>query len=423
MSAREQRAGGIAGIGAAIAVASIAGYVLLVVIGRSLDPAEFGRFIAFWGVLFGLGGSLSTLEQESARRSARRDLARSPSAGSVAVIGAALAAAVGALSLVPAVADRVYGAQATAFGLIVVVASVGFAVQFSVRGFLVGSGRSRSFALLVVAEAAMRLVLVLAVVVGGTLEPVSAALAVGAGSFAWLAWPRPTRTVLSTARTLWGDVRQAGGRAASLMGGGALTAAVITGFPTLVTALTGESPGAAGGALFAALTVSRVPLLLVSPIQAVAVPRVASWRTALDEGRPSPAARVLTLGTLAAVGAGVLGGLAGFLLGPWAVRFLYGQDYVVGHLAVGVLVLSACLLAWLLLLSAALIALSAHRSMVATWLAATCSTCIWLVVSPLALVATTAIGALVGPVVGLLVALPAVRSRLRPGRLNAAATA
>ncbi|GCD22045.1 hypothetical protein ACFO3K_09755 [Cellulomonas algicola] len=422
MSARRPRADGIGTIGAAIAVASAAGWLLQLVVGRQLGPAQYGEFIAFWGVVFGIGGSLSTLEQEVARRAARSELVQTPSTGSVAVVAALLAGAVGALTLVPAVADRVYGGSATVFGTIVVLTSVGFAAQFAVRGYLVGTARTRSYGLIVVAEAALRLVVLLLVLVAGVLDLTTAALAVGVGSFAWLAWPRATATVLGSARTLPTDLRAAGGRAVSLLGGGALTAAVITGFPTLVTALTGEAPGAAGGALFAALTVSRLPLLLVSPVQAVAVPRVARWRADLDEGRPSPAGRVVVLGTVAAVGVAALGGVVGALIGPWLVQLLYDESYVVSPAAVGVLVASACLLAWLLLLSAALIALSAHRTMVATWLSATGATCVWLLVSPWPLVPTTVAGALVGPVVGLVVALPAVRARLRPAPVSSPAT-
>lgn len=422
MSVRRPRAGGIATIGGAIAVASVAGWLLQLLVGRQLGPAQYGQFISFWGMVFGIGGSLSTLEQEVARRSARAELGERPSTGSVTVAAALLAGAVGAVTLVPAVAHRVYGGPATLFGVVVVLTSVGFAAQFAVRGYLVGTARTRSYGLIVVAEAALRLVVVLLVLVAGSLDLTTAALAVGVGSFAWLAWPRATGTVLGSARSLRTDLRPAGARALSLLGGGALTAAVITGFPTLVTTLTGEAPGAAGGALFAALTVSRLPLLLVSPVQAVAVPRVAAWRADLDEGRPSPAARVLALGTLAAVGVAALGGAVGALLGPWVVQLLYDKDYVVSHAAVGVLVASACLLAWLLLLSAALIALSAHRMMVTTWLAATGATCAWLLLSPWALVPTTAAGALVGPVVGLAVALPAVRARLRPGRVSSPVT-
>jgi O-antigen/teichoic acid export membrane protein len=188
--------------------------------------------------------------------------------------------------------------------------------------------------------------------------------------------------------------------------GAALTASVITGFPTLVTALTDGAPGAAGGAVFAAITVSRVPLLLFSPVQAVAVPFVV--RTQGSPGQEGTAAlrRMLVLGTAGFLALGVVGAAVAWAIGPWAVRLVYGDAYDVPASAIALLVLSACLLAWVQLLSAALIALAAHRGMLLMWAAAVAGTVVWLVVSPFDVVATTAVGSLIGPLAALLCAAP-----------------
>ena len=57
-------------VGAAIAVSSVVGYLLLALVGRKLSTADFGLFMSFWGMLFGLASSLSMIEQEAARQSA-----------------------------------------------------------------------------------------------------------------------------------------------------------------------------------------------------------------------------------------------------------------------------------------------------------------------------------------------------------------
>ena len=63
------RLGGmVAGIGAAIGVASLAGIVLTVLVARYLSPADYVLFTSFWGVIFGIGGALSIVEQEAARQ-------------------------------------------------------------------------------------------------------------------------------------------------------------------------------------------------------------------------------------------------------------------------------------------------------------------------------------------------------------------
>jgi O-antigen/teichoic acid export membrane protein len=188
----------------------------------------------------------------------------------------------------------------------------------------------------------------------------------------------------------------------------ALTASVITGYPSLVTALTGGAPGAAGGIVFAALTVSRLPLLLISPVQAVAVPFVARAHTAAGIDGGATLRKGLVLGCLAFGVLGVLAAAAAWLVGPWVVRLVYGPDYDVSAAAMALLVLSASLLAWVQLLSAALIALAAHRQMLTTWAVAVVSTVVWLLVSGLDVVATTAVGSLVGPVTALAFAVPVV---------------
>ncbi|MFC8191178.1 hypothetical protein ACFUMH_05880 [Cellulomonas sp. NPDC057328] len=406
----------LATVGTAVAVASVLGYVLQVAVGRSLSPADYGVFVAFWGATFGLASSLSTVEQEVARRTADRDPTSVPSTATLTVTAAVLALLLGALTLIPAVGDRIYGAPSPALAVVVLVSAAGFAVQFATRGRLIGQDRTRPFGVLVVVEAAARLVaLVVAFVLVTELTPEVAAVCVGFGAFAWLALWAPAREVLRGARRE--HVPAAVRRAGTLMVAAALTAVLITGYPTLVTALTGEAPGAAGGAVFAALTVSRVPLLVVSPVQAVTVPAVVRWRATAADGGAAMLRAIVRRGGAALLVLAALAGAVAWFVGPWAVRLLYGPAYDVPALAVALLVGSACLLAGALLVSAALVAVEARGAMTAMWGAALAGTAVWLLASPYELVLTTAIGALVGPVLALGVGTTALV--LRTGRLGA----
>lgn len=400
---------GVARIGVAIAVGSVTGYVLLALVGRALEPADFGLFVAFWGVLFGIGASLSTIEQETARQAAGdTDAGPGPPVAAVVVSAALIAALVSALTLLPPVAERLYGQPGSRLGLVVVVAMLGWALQFGVRGILIGSGAVTGYAWLVFAESAVRLVVLLSVLVLAGLDLVSSAIAVSTGAFAWLAWAGRAREVLPRRRLPLRTWRAALGRAGSLMVGAALTGAVISAFPALVTALTDGAPGAAGGAVFAAVTVSRVPLLLVSPVQAMAVPVVVRARSAADGEGTATVRRGLSLGTALFLAIGALAGGAAWIAGPWVVRLLYGAQYDVPAAAIAVLVFSACLLAWVQLLSAAFIALDAHQRMVALWAVAVVATVLWLLVSPFDVIATTAVGSLAGPVAALAYGIPAL---------------
>jgi O-antigen/teichoic acid export membrane protein len=409
---------GVARTGVAIAVASLAGYALLAIVGRSLSPAQFGLFVAFWGVLFGLASSLSTIEQETARQAASTAAAEpGPPASAVTAAAAVLAGLAAAVTLLPPVAQRLYGQPSSWMGVLVVVAALGFAVQFAVRGRLVGTGALRGYSWIIVAEAAARLLVLVAILALAGLSLDTAALAVAAGSFVWLGWSGRARELLPGRRLSGRSWRSAGRRAASLMVAAALTASVITGYPTLVTALSHGGPGAAGGAVFAALTVSRVPLLLVSPVQALTVPFVVRARQNAGGDSGSTVRKGLMLGTGGFVLLGLVAGAAGWVLGPWAVRLMYGSGYSVPSAAIALLTLSACLLAWLQLLSATLIALAAHSRMLAMWAVAVAATVTWLALSPLDVVATTAIGSLIGPLAALAYAVPTIwrLSRTAPG--------
>lgn len=391
------RLGGmVAGIGAAIGVASLAGIVLTVLVARYLSPADYVLFTSFWGVIFGIGGALSIVEQEAARQTTPGSGESRSTVHVVAACAAVPAALLAAVTLLPPVAARQYGLSDPTIGLVVLLGAIGFAAQFAVRGTLIGTGAVRHYAGIVVAEAVLRLVVLVALALTVGIDLRTAAIAVGVGSFVWVAWAGRAWRAMPRAHLDAAVWRTTSRRTASLMVAAALNASVITGYPALVRILSGAE-GPAVGAVLAALTVSRVPLLLVSPVQAVTVPAVVRWRA--SGGSQGKLRRLLILGTTAAVVSGVLGGAVGWLWGPWVVRTVFRRDYVVTPGAVGVLVFSAFLLAWVLLMSAALVALAAYRRMTLLWLAAAGSTVVWLAVSPLGGVDTTVVGGLVGPVV------------------------
>ena len=396
----------ILGVGAAIAVSSVIGYLLLAIIGRLLTTTDFGLFVSYWGVLFGIASSLSMIEQEAARQSAEGDTHGRAPIHRVGVAAASLAAAAAAVTLLPPVAGRLYGDSDSRLGLLVLVATLGFAIQFTIRGLLMGSGEVRSYSKLVMAEAAARLVALLAIwaMVGVTLGAAAAAVAVG--SYAWVGWMRKARRIAATRATnaqgstaSWGASYS---RAGSLMVAAALTASIITGYPTMVAAFSDVPLGDAGGTIFAALTASRVPLLFVAPLQALAVPAIVRWK--LDGATTVRTAhRMLLMGVLGAVTIGLVGALAAWFVGPWGVQIAFGSKFVVTPVAIASLVFSACLLALLQLMSAALVAFGSYRWMSVVWGVAAGSTALWLLLSPLGVVGSTVVGAIVGPTAGVAV--------------------
>jgi len=397
-------------VGAGIALSSAVGYLLLALVSRMLGPSDFALFMSFWGVMFGLASSLAMVEQEAARQSAEGDMSGAAPIRQVVMAAALIAGAAAALTLLPPVAARVYGDEQSMLGWFVLVATFGFSVQFMIRGLLIGSGRVRSYSLLIVAEAMVRLLALLLVwaTVDASLGSVAGAIALGA--FGWVFWAREAHRLTAasgtddgtpTTRRPW---RAPLLRAASLMAAAALTASIITGFPTMVTVVAGGSVGHAGGAIFAALQASRVPLLFVAPLQALAVPTIVRWRQRDVTSGPS-VRTLIARGVLGTLVVAIVAAGAAWFVGPWGVRLAFGQDYVVTSEAVAGLVFSACFLALLQLMSAALVAFGSYRWVSVTWGTAAACTVLWLLASPLGVVGSTVVGALVGPAAGTAVAL------------------
>ena len=406
---RKQGGSRVLSLGVAIALSSIIGVGLLAIIGRLLSPSDYGLFVAFWGVMFGLASSLSTVEQEAARQTAQAAAPGESPIRRVALSAGLIATTFACLTLIPPISGRLYGAPHSPLGLLVVLTTVGFSFQFVVRGVLIGAGHVRGYAGLLIIEASSRLLLLLAVwaTIGITLGTAAAAVAVGA--FAWVCWgPRAlalTKAAPATLRDGPSSWREPFSRAASLMVAAGLTASLITGYPALVTFFTDGDPGAAVGAVFAALTVSRVPLLFIAPLQALAVPTVVRWR---QDGSSSNPRTIIAKALVVTLIAACVGSVATWFFGPWAVTVVYGPKYIVTPGAVAGLAFSACILGLLQLLSAALIAFESYRSMIIVWSAALFSTATWLFVSPLDLVTSTVVGAMIGPAAGTIVGIGAL---------------
>ena len=151
---------------------------------------------------------------------------------------------------------------------------------------------------------------------------------------------------------------------------------VLTAFPTLVTAVLGSSEGLAD--LFGTVTASRVPLVLLAPVQALAVPVAVRL---LHSGR---AQRLAGLQGRVAVGAIAVAGVlaaAGWWAGPWAMRIFLGPAYAdVSAALVAIVLAASAIMAAALLQAAVFVALQRYVFLVGTWLAAVGSAVVALLV-------------------------------------------
>ncbi|WP_410630415.1 lipopolysaccharide biosynthesis protein [Amycolatopsis sp. cmx-4-83] len=391
-------------LGGSLIVSIGLGYVLTVACQRLLSPQDYAVFVTFWGLVMGLGSALSPLEQELSRQSAVAALtggkAGRPALRAVAV-GVLVAAVFSLALLIPPVNDRLFGGD-LALPLIVLAGGVAFACQFGTRGLLIGQHKVKAFSLLVVAEPAIRALVLGVLFVSVAYNVVSLAIAVAAGSFAWLLFARPARQLLDphVEGDGWGVT---GRRMGMLLVGAALTAAVITGYPALVGLLAPGGDRDRVGALFAALVIARLPLTLIGPVQSLAVPFVVRL-SVTEEGRHK-LRRVLALGAAASLVLAALGALVGLWLGPWAVRFVSGPKYDIDGWSVAGLVWSSVLLVPMQLLTAVLVARTQARLVLVTWAIVTGTASLLLVLLPGETVFRAVVALAAAPTLGLAVVL------------------
>lgn len=405
-------------IGISLLIAIGLGYVFSFLTPRLLGPVDNAVFASFWGILMGLGSALSPLEQELSRQSAVAAV-DGKKAGKPALraltVGAIGVAVVAAITLaVPVLSERLYGGHLE-LGVITLCGGLAFACQFATRGLLVGHNAIRPYSGLVIAEAAVRAVLLGLVVVAGVTGMTSLAIAAAAGSFAWLLFLRPARRLVDPALDGEGW-RPVSSRMLLLLLGAGLTASVITGYPALVNLLAPGGDETKMGVLFATLQVSRVPLLLLSPLQALAVPVVV--RLSGSAEGTHRLRRLLALGTLGTLVVGAAGTVAGLFLGPWLVQLLFGAKYAgaEGWWVAG-MVWGAVLLTALQLMTAVLVARTQANRVLVTWAVVAVTTALVLTLVPGDTVLRAVLGLAAGPTAGLVVALGFVLRR--PGNVPA----
>jgi O-antigen/teichoic acid export membrane protein len=262
----------------------------------------------------------------------------------------------------------------------------------------------------VVSEAAVRIGLLGLFVVLGLNGVVPLAIAVAAGSFAFLPFAFRVRKHLDLTGGAepWGVVAR---RILVLMLSAGLTASVLTGYPAIVKlfATTREELEALSG-LFLALTVARLPLLLLSPVQAMAVPTVV--RLSQDEEGHGKLRALLVKGSAGAFGLAAVGAAFGWLIGPWAVKLLFGAQYDVPGWVLAGLVWSSVLLGAVMLLAAVLVARTEGAKVLVLWALVAALSVLVLTFAPGDLVLRAVLGLVVAPTIGAFVAMAFV---LRPG--------
>lgn len=321
---------GQAAMAVGLLVNGLASYVLLAAAGRALGPAEFAPVSVLWAALYLVGGGLfQPFEQELGRSIAAR---RSRGVGfgalvrrttGIAALLYLVVASTTAAGSVP-IADSLFrGERSFVLALIVGIASVGCLLV--VRGLLAGSGRYFGYAVLFLSDALAKAVPAVLIAVLVTHRPNLFAAVIALAGFVGAAVPlsRGARLGASGPSPAWSPL---GSSLGFLLLTSVLSAITLNVGTIAVELLATEDQQDRAGVFLSGLVISRVPLFLFQAVQAVILPRLARQAAA---GEMAGFRRDLrTLGS--ALGAfSVVATVASAVIGPFAVRLLFGEAFAI----------------------------------------------------------------------------------------------
>lgn len=353
-------------VGGGLVAASATTYGFLAVTARALGPEAYAPVSVLWSALFIVTATVwMPVEQEVARAVGAR-AARGEGARPVSVAGARAALAVGGpcvalVALVAVAADDALFDARTGVAVALVVAVLAFAPNHLTRAALAGTGSFGRYGLCITLDSLARLLLAVALAGAGVDDPVPYAAAVAAA---------PLVPVVAFRRR-WGQAAEAGPPTAPvhrqvlpLVGGQALAQVLVNGGPIAVALLADDGEEAAAGRFLAALLIARIPLFFFQAVQSSLLPGLARLEALGDRsgfvglvGRL--AAVVVVLGAAAVAGA--------WVIGPWAVRLGFGDDFALGRRDLALLAAAAGAVMLAHVLAHAAIALAGHARVTAGW--------------------------------------------------------
>jgi O-antigen/teichoic acid export membrane protein len=362
-------------VGGGLALVGLSAYAVLGLAGHTLPPRDYAALGSLYLLTTILGpGVFVAVEQQTNREVSGRLAAGVGTAGTVraaAWVSGGLAAglALAVLACGPVLVPTVF-ADSWALLAATVLAVLGAAAVYLLRGVFAGQRRYGWYGASLAAEGLTRLLPCVALVLFGAagLARFGFAFAAGCGMAAALTLyglrraPSPAPSQERPVRTA--DMAGAVGLLACASG---LALLVANLGPVVLTSRVGPQPDAAAlAASFVSLFVLvRVPVFLFAPVQAFLLPGL----TAAAERGDAPSVRVRVRAALLAVAAvGVPGVLGAWLLGPWAARVFFHAPLPLPRTVAALLAVSTAAMMVAQILQPALVALGRHRAATLAWL-------------------------------------------------------
>lgn len=356
-------ASGAAPILVATVVAGIAGYAIQAIVPIFVsEPSAYLRFAVFWSTLYFVVAALSGIQQELSRASVRVPAGETQERNARGfTIGAVAGVAATVLVTSPAWSGHLFATNSWALvaALAVGVGSYTWVAAFS--GILYGLGLWRAIAITTIVDATLRLAFV---VVVSIVEPSTALLAWAVvlpfpitGLVIWLL----TRSHVIGRYNL--DVR-----AGALVRNSTLTvlAAIGTGtmtsgLPMIIGVTARAEPADEVGRLLFVITLTRAPVVTV-------LIALQSFLTVRFRERPHLIRRAVLRLQALLLGATLIVGAAAYAFEPAILAAVWGQSYVVSAEVCALVAITAGLTGGMVISGAALLAQNRHPLVLAGWM-------------------------------------------------------
>ena len=356
-------------VAAALLIAGIATYAFFKVGTWAVGGEDaFNSISSLWFATFALApGFFIPLEQELGRAlAARRALGQGgqPVVDRVGRLGLILVAVVVLVILCfsPLIATNYFDGDWVML-VALIVAFAAYAPAHVARGICSGSGRFRSYAVVLGADGVVRIVMCVALAVANVTATgpygfaVALAPLVGVG---YVYSKGSLRTEPGPAST-WGEVTPNLGW---LLLGSVFAAALLNAGPIATTLLADDDDKALLTQFAYAVLLARIPLFMFQAVQAALLPRLSrlAAKGELDEFRAGLRRLLFVV-----LGVGVVGTLGALVLGPFVIDLVYGADDITGRTLAMLALGSACYMV-ALALAQAVIALKGHALVALGWM-------------------------------------------------------
>lgn len=361
---------GTLSVGVGLLLSGVTAYGFLVLSARALGPEEYAPLGLLWTAMFLVGpGMFLPVEQEVSRALAER-ASRQQGGGPVVRRAGLLAAGLLAVLLLvilaagPLLLDKLFDDQllllvGLALGL------AGSAAGHLARGTCSGQGRFRPYAVFLGADGVIRVAICAVLVVAGvdTAGPFGIALGVAPLLAVAVALARQRGLLSPGPEAHWREISSA---LLALLIGSVLSFSLINGTPLAIDLLGTEAEQEDAGRFLNGLIIARVPLFLFQAVQAALLPRLSALAGANLLGEFRTGMRNLLAVTIAI---GATATVAAFGIGPDVVRILFGAEFELDRRTLGLLALGSACYMVASALAQAVIALSGHRLVAASWAA------------------------------------------------------